>query len=94
MAELIVENREFKDRETSITTAYKYYAIKGGKSGKEYEVPLKSLTGAEKMALEMIADMENVSGSVETRKANNEEVSVFQDKNNEDDKLNIFDEED
>lgn len=73
MAQIIVENRTFKDRETGITTDYKYYAIKGGKAGKIYEVPLKGLTGAEKSALEMIADAETPNGEIVSRKASEDE---------------------
>lgn len=73
MAKIIVEERTFKDRETGISTDYKYYAVKGGNDTKTYEVPLKQLTGAEKMALEMIADLETPAGEVSTRKATNDE---------------------
>lgn len=73
MAQIIVEQRTFKDRQTGISTEYMYYAIKGGKAGKEYEVPLKQLTGAEKMALEMIADLETPTGDITSRKATEDE---------------------
>lgn len=85
MAQVIVEEREFKDRDTNIVTKYMYFAIKGGKPGKEYEVPLKQLTGAEKTALQMIADIEEVSGVVTSRKATESEQEDFFKNRNEDD---------
>lgn len=77
MAKIIVEDREFKDRETGVVTNYKYYAVRGGKSGSEYEVPLKQLTGAEKTALNMIADLEGTSGETTSRKATEEEKENY-----------------
>lgn len=86
MAKVIVEAREFKDRETQVVTNYMYFAIKGGKPGKEYEVPLKQLTGAEKTALQMICDIETPDGDVNTRAANKEEKENYANDNG----LNLF----
>lgn len=77
MAEIVFEDREFKDRETGIVTNYQYIAIKGGKGSKIYEVQLKNLVQSEKQALLMISDMESVGGSVETRKSTDEEQEKF-----------------
>lgn len=86
MAQVVVEKREFKDRDTQIITEYMYFAIKGGKPGNEYEVPLKNLVGSEKTALQMLADIENISNySVSTRASNDEETNDFFNKNNNSD---------
>lgn len=92
MARVIVEEREFKDRDTQVVTNYTYFAIKGGKSGKEYEVPLKSLTGAEKTALQMIADLEGTTANdLVSRPANTEEKNDFFNKNHDDSKIDLND---
>lgn len=85
MAQVIVEQRVFKDRDTQVSTEYMYFAIKGGKPGKEYEVPLKQLTGAEKTALQMISDIEEVTGTVTSRPANKDEKDGFFSNRNDDD---------
>lgn len=77
MAQIIVEDREYKDRETGIVTNYQYFAVKGGKAGKQYEVQLKNLVQSEKQALLMISDMERIEGSVETRKSTEKEKQDF-----------------
>lgn len=77
MAEIIFEDREFKDRETGIVTNYQYIAVKGGKPGKQYEVQLKNLVQSEKQALLMMSDMESIEGSVETRKPTEKEKQEF-----------------
>lgn len=78
MTKLIIEDREFKDRNTGIVTNYKYYAISGGDEKKTFEIPLKMLTGAEKSGLEMINYLENPEGlTTETRKATDSEKEAF-----------------
>lgn len=73
MAKIIVEDRTFKDRDSGISTDYKYYAIAGEVGGNKYEVQLKNLVGAEKTALEMLAMAENVGGEVVSRKSTTDE---------------------
>jgi len=81
MAQIIYENREFKNRETGIVTAYDYIAIKGTGEAANFEVQLKNLVQSEKAALSMLLQMENGKGIVDTRKANNDEdVTVKRDK--------------
>lgn len=90
MAKLIVEEREFKDRDTGIVTNYKYYAISGKIGTQDYEVPLKNLVGAEKTALEMLAAAEQSYTSIESRKATkNEEDEFFEKNKNDSDDFNL-----
>lgn len=70
MAKIVIEQREFKDNNSGIVTKYEYIAIKGtGADTAEYEVQLKNLVQSEKMALKMIAKLENIDGEVTSRKA-------------------------
>lgn len=78
MAKIIYEKREFTDRNTGIKTEYDYIAIAGtGEDAHQYEVALKNLVQSEKMALQMIANLETGKGEVTSRRANeNEQVNV------------------
>lgn len=78
MAKIVFEKREFKDNNTGIVTQYDYIAIAGtGDDSYEYEVQLKNLVQSEKMALKMIANLENKGGDVVTRKsAEDEDVTI------------------
>lgn len=97
MAKIIFEKREFTDRNSGIKTEYDYIAIAGtGDDTHKYEVQLKNLVQSEKMALQMIADKENGSGTtVEARKATVEENNEFLDnykEKNKTDEDNFLDE--
>ena len=96
MATLIVEDREFTDRQTGITTNYKYYAIKGLIGFTEYEIPLKNLVGSEKTALEMLANAErseasktNYKTEYNARPSTEAERKFFDNANSDDDKINL-----
>lgn len=58
MAKALFEKREFTNKDTGAIVPYESYSIVGiDVNGDRVELPLKTLTGAEKIAFKMVAAM-------------------------------------